>query len=167
MKKLDYIEVQAYIDDNAGLMYARSASEKVKEFLEANKGSTIDIRMTAELTRSQAQNKWFHSTLLPAIQTVLLNSGNMPQAQSKEWVKQIIIKKPYLTINPGTTDEYVRSTADLTLNEFWQFCNYTLELLIKLGGELTSIQQEKYIELVKKYKLEKAIDERLSNAGTW
>jgi len=135
-------------------------SSKIKEFISEFADKEITIIYDASTSRSKAQNAFFHAVLIQAIQKTLYLQG-MPNSDNREFVKEVVIKKPYLTVNHDTPEEYVRPTSSLSVDEFWDFCNYCIDLLIKIGGRLDEKGQEKYFQIVEKYKLGKFIDEVL------
>lgn len=167
MKKLSFIEYQGYIPDNAktisDLMTAKSATEKINMFLDQNRDSTIDIRLSAELTRSQQQNRFWHACLLPAIQKALILSGDTnPMLLNLEYVKQNRIKPMFLSVNLGSPDFYIRSTTDLSVNEFMKFCESCMEFLINIMGALDNNVMSKYMAIIEKYHLNNAFDKKMS-----
>ena len=154
MKKLRY---SAYVNDGGSQIISDRNKKNIKDFLSANIDTEIEIEMSSELSRSSAQNRFFHGCIIPAIQRVLIFQ-NMPGAEDQNFIKEIILKKPYLTINQGLETEYIRGTSSLTVNEFWEFCNHCLNLLLILGGNLNQKESEEYERIIKKYNLEKPLD---------
>jgi len=152
------IEINAICMIDGKFVFNKDSLAEVREFIKSHYPEEITIIFDADRSRSKSQNAFFHAAVLPAIQKALLDAG-VKYVEDIEYVKQVIVKKPYLTVNEGFKDEYVRSTADLTVNEFWKFLNYCIELLLNIGGSLSPDQQQQFFKIIKDFKLESTIDE--------
>lgn len=140
----------------------RDTIDELGKFYKENYLKDVDVTITTDIdTRSKAQNRFFHGCIMPAVQRILLDMGH-PSAASVEYVKEVILKKPYLTVNRGEPDEYIRATSSLAVGEFWEFCNWCVQLIINLGGSLNQTEQAAYMEIIKRYHLEEAMDYQLS-----
>lgn len=131
---------------------------EVAAFTASLQNAFIIVTVDSDDKRSQLQNRLFHGAILPAIQQTLLYIG-MPGAEDRGFIREVILKKPFLTVNHGTEQEYIKSTAELTTLEFWRFCNNCLALLAYYGGDLDAEGQRLYKEIVYRYGLSKSIDE--------
>ena len=156
-KRLEYT---ALVDETGRCLYSEEVRHKRTDFLIYNIGKDVDFVVSSDIGRSGAQNKFFHAVIVPAVAKCLVLVG-MPGGDNLEFVKESILKKPYLTVNKDTEFEYVRSTSNLTVNEMWQFINFCIELLVRMGGRLEQKEQDEYMRIVRKYKLEKAMDDYL------
>ena len=155
----DFIEYSAMIE-NSKIVFTQNVKDTVDAFLYQNNGTEIDVRMSRDSGRSVKQNRLLHGCIIPAIQKCLVLQG-MPGSEDVNFIKEIILKKPYLTVNAGTPMEYVRSTSSLSMSEFWEFCQWCLTLLVNIGGSLDQRGQELYLQIVNKYHLNKALDDKL------
>jgi len=159
LKKINKIEFQI-LSHNGGVIYSPEQVKWINDFLTSWDGEELTVTYEAIKTRTQAQNRFFHGCIMGATQRLLVNLG-VPKASNYEYVKEVYLKKPYLTVNHGTPDEYVRPTSSLNAAEFWEFCKFCIELIVRLGGELNQKETEEYQKIVKQYNLEKVIDEAI------
>lgn len=131
---------------------------KVKEITEKLIDGFIFITFDSDIhARSKAQNNFFHGVVIPATMRILREHGHR-KWRNQEYVKEAILKKPFLTINAGEIDEYIRHTSALTINEMWKFINQCLVLMADLGGRLTAEEQEQYNSIIAHYGLGDGID---------
>ena len=164
IKKLQFIEYNCFINDIGNQIYSNKTKSDIQGFIQQNLETEITIRMSAELTRSQAQNRLQH-LIYPAIGAALILSGDTnPLLLQMEYVKQKVVKPMFLTVYEGTPDQYVRSTADLTVYESWVFTNQCLNYLLNIGGALSESMSKQYQGIISRYKLESAIDETLTRS---
>ena len=156
-KKLEYMAVII----NGKPSSNRATMIKTNDYLNAWEGEELRIKYEVGCSRTAAQNDFFHSCILRAVQRILAQK-EMPSVDNEEFVKEIILKKPYLTVNRGTPEEYIRPTSALTTEEFWQFCNWCIDLIVRLGGNLNEREAEEYQKIITQFHLDKAIDESFS-----
>lgn len=129
-------------------------NKKLAEFYRKSEGQEITEQVKlAELSRSDAQNKFWHSCIWPAAMRALQLQGH-ERAWDKEWIKEGFLKKTFLTVNANTPYEYVKHTSSLGVKEFWKFTCQCLVLIESIGGSLSPEEQEEYQQLIAKYKLE-------------
>jgi len=122
-----------------------------------------DIKMTFDTSfdsRSNLQNRFLHGCILPAFMRCYIMLG-VPGITSIEYVKEVMLKKPFLTVNKGQPDEYARGTSSLSVGDFWTFCNQCLELLVTIGGGLNDRETREYLQIVERFHLNKAVDDTI------
>jgi len=136
--------------------------QRQSKLIDGNVGKHCKITYDTSFdSRSAQQNRFFHSTILPAFMRCYTMLG-VPGITSLEYVKEVMLKKPYLTVNKGQPDEYVRGTSSLSVGEFWEFCNQCLELLVTIGGGLNERETQEYLQIVERFHLNKAVDDTIS-----
>lgn len=153
------IEVRGLVINN-DIRFSSQSWEEITMFLGLWDGREITVTYDATDSRSKRQNSFFHAVVIPVTQRVLREQGH-PKWTSLEYIKEVILKKPFLTVNVGTEDEYVRHTSDLNIGEMWKFINQCLMLIADCGGQLRPEEYQKYLDIVKKYKLEDSIDQAI------
>ena len=154
------LEIRGLILDSGNINYEKDKFSDYIKFVEAYKGKEITVIFDASDSRSKRQNAFFHGVIIPATQRILREHGH-PKWKSQEYVKEAILKKPFLTMNVGEHDEYIRHTSDLKVGEMWKFINQCLVLIADLGGNLRPEEQQKYLDIVEKFKLEDSIDDAI------
>ena len=149
-------------DGELDIAYGTKFEADVQELISKNEGKHVKITYDTSFdSRSAQQNRFFHSTILPAFMRCYTMLG-VPGITSLEYVKEVMLKKPYLTVNKGQPDEYVRGTSSLSVGEFWEFCNQCLELLVTIGGGLNERETQEYLQIVERFHLNKAVDDTIS-----
>lgn len=165
MKKKEKLEISALCIADGKYLYSSIDGDphaRIAAFISSHADKEITVIFDASDSRSKAQNRFYNGCIVPAVQRTLMLS-HMPKASDREFVKRKIIEKPYLTVYHDTPDEYQRSTSSLSVNEFWKFCNYGLELLLTLGGELNVEETRQLDDIIKRYHLEKPVDDLLAH----
>lgn len=160
-KRKTKLEIECLCSINGILLYKDGDKEKEMEFVSSWGDERIIVTYEANFTRSKAQNRFFHGCIVPAVQRCMSMLG-LEKAHSREYIKEVILKKPLLSANIGQDDEYIRPTSSLTIEEFWEFCRRCLDILVHFGGNLNEREQHEYDELIKRYHLDKAIEEVMS-----
>jgi hypothetical protein len=158
-KKKKKIEIHALITAGKYIIPGDDL-DRIAQFAEDWEDKEVTIIYDSTDTRSKRQNAFFHAVVIPATMRILRELGH-PKWSSQEYVKEVILKKPFLTVNVGQADEYIRHTSDLNLTEMWKFINQCLVLIADLGGRLNSEEQQKYLDIVEKFKLGEGIDEAI------
>jgi hypothetical protein len=133
---------------------------QVIKFLDGCNGKVLITFDSDVNNRSKAQNAFFHVVIVPATMRVLREIGH-PNWNHPEYVKEAILKKPFLVVNPCEVDEYVRHTSDLKVHEMWRFINQCLVLIADLGGRLSPNEQSAYTDIVEHFGLGTGIDDAI------
>jgi hypothetical protein len=165
MKKKEKLEISALCLSNGGYIFSVSDGDpekRIAAFISSHADKEITVIFDASYSRSKEQNRFYNGCLVPAIQRVLELKG-MPRAYDRDFIKKKIIEKPYLTVYADTPEEYQKSTSSLSVNEFWNFCNYALNLLLSIGGELNDDETDQLNKIVQKFHLEKSVEEYLAH----
>lgn len=145
----------------AGIEFDVHTQYKLKDFAEKRIGSEVIVKIDTDInSRSEAQNRFFHGALVRAMSRTLVLAGK-DNGHDLEYVKEIILKKPLLTVYAGTEKEFVRGTSSLGVKEFWELCYNCIRLIVYFGGSLEADEQAEYMEIVDAYGLDEAIDEVL------
>jgi hypothetical protein len=156
-KKRKKIELSAFIS-GGNIIIPPVDEDRINQFILDWEDKEIVITYDASDSRSKKQNGFFHAVIIPATMRILRELGHIKWTE-QEYIKEVILKKPFLTVNVGQADEYIRHTSDLTTGEMWKFINQCLVLIADLGGRLTGEEQQKYLDIVDKYKIGEGIDE--------
>lgn len=140
------------------LQFANQDLETIEKFLAKNEFKELSIVLNTDvLSRSEAQNRFFHSVIVPTFQRTLRLLG-MPGWQSREFIKEKILKAPFLTVKEFDK-EYVRGTSSLSVREMWQFITSCLQLLTEIGGDLDAAGMVEFQKIVRDYNLEKGMED--------
>lgn len=106
--------------------------------------------------RSEAANNYYWGVLIEAFRKPHCNPGWSDY--SKDDVHDTLgeafrqVRKPQDVINKEIeegrhkTEWKLKSTADMTIMEFWMYCEQCTQALIEAGGELDQEEYNKYME---------------------
>jgi len=145
--------------ENNKIIFTENDKKQIKNMIKKCEGKEVHFVLdTNTNTRSTRQNAFFHGVILPAFSKTLGLLGH-PQAWDLEYIKEVILKKPFLTVNQGTKYEYVRGTSTLSVGEFWEFLNFCIALLINIGGGLNERESAEFISIADDFGIEITVDE--------
>ncbi len=102
-----------------------------------DKGGVLTLQLGKE-PRSLQQNAWFHSVLLDAFVEA---TGDY----DRDYLKYTL-KEKFLKVWLGVDKYWIKDTSQLTVKEFNEFLKACVQLLVEVGGRLTTTEYDEYKE---------------------
>lgn len=117
----------------------------VRRIFDKLKDGKYNIDITRIDKRSNQQNRYLHGLLIPEFRKALNSVGYdevKTDAQAKEIMKQMFLKRQTVNINTAEVLEYVQQTMDLTkeennilIDEVIKFCSENMNYIIPYPNE--------------------------------
>ena len=108
----------------------------LRDFISSHLGEHGILEVSTEKSKSIQQLRFFYGVILPAF-SECMGHGNY------EYLKYIL-KKQFLVAHTEEGLEYLKSLADLSVEEMSIFIDQCINLLMEYGGHLTRTQHEEY-----------------------